>query len=185
MFSVTQRSRHSHSPLTTMGVVCFMIADGAQNVSPHQLKKNMSESGEFCENRTESILVLNLGTSCLSYFRALNHAEVSTRFHASLLLLKFNMHTSHFNGFFSLWTPEKHEKYKQTRWFRHCGCFLLSGRDQRAKLWSAWQGSHLPGGSGGGAGSRATCTGTALQCPPPRCSQEWSCPLTPIPELLL
>lgn len=67
---------------------------------PSSAEKNMSKSWEFCENRTDSILVLNLGTSCLSYFRTLNHTEVSTCFHVSLLLLKFNRHTSHFNGFF-------------------------------------------------------------------------------------
>lgn len=43
-------------------------------------KKNMSESWEFCENRTDSILVLNLGTSCLRYFRTMNHTGVSTCF---------------------------------------------------------------------------------------------------------
>lgn len=145
----------------------------------------MSESGEFCENRTESILVLNLGTSCLGYFRALNHAEVSTRFHASLLLLKLNTRTSHFNGFFFHF-----EHLRNTENTGKSGdSDSVAGfcRDQRAvaKLWRAWQGSHLPGGSGGGAASRATCTGTAPRCPPPRCSQGWSCPLTRIPELLL
>lgn len=106
-------------PIDNNGCCVFHDYRWCPKYVPSSAEKNMSESWEFCENRTDSILVLNLGTSCLCYFRTMNHTGASTCFHSSLLLLRLKRHTSRFNGFFLLLTPEKEEKYKQTRWFKH------------------------------------------------------------------
>lgn len=93
-------------PIDNNGCCVFHDYRWCPKYVPSSAERNMSESWEFCENRTDSTLVLNLGTSCLSYFRPMNHSGVSTCFHSSLLLLKFNGHTSHFNGFFVFYTWE-------------------------------------------------------------------------------
>lgn len=179
-------------PIDNNGCCVFHDYRWCPKYVPSSAEKNMSESWEFCENRTDSILVLNLGTSCLSYFRTLNHTEASTCFHASLLLLKFNRRASHFNGsfIFNTWETRKIQASQMMGTLLVLSAALHRPQAQwpssAGSDWQSQHSSHLPAaGSAGDAASKGTCTGTALQCPPLRCSQEWSCPLTQFPELLL
>lgn len=64
-------------------------------------EKNLSRSWEFCEHKTDSILVLNLGTSCSNYteYFILPKSQYASK--SLVITIQINQRNSHSNGFFT------------------------------------------------------------------------------------